>query len=85
MQTVDELLDGVTFAAPMDRALLVARLGGQSREWDSLRAAVAKLQAAWDRLGACVDEFAPDMEACAEYSDMLDSAILAVFAALAGE
>lgn len=44
--------------------------------------ALAGLQAAWDSLSRCVDEFAPDdAAACGEYRDALDSAILAVIAA----
>lgn len=45
---------------------------------DLLRA-ISAMQVAWDRLGACVDEFAPDhLDACSEYHDLLDDAILSV-------
>lgn len=44
--------------------------------------ALAGLQAAWDSLGRCVDEFEPsDMSACSERRDALDTAILATLAA----
>lgn len=41
--------------------------------------AIAQLQHAWDRLCECADEFGTDAaDACAEYRDLLDTAILAV-------
>jgi hypothetical protein len=47
-----------------------------------LNQALAGLQAAWDGLSRCVDEFTPDdASACGEYRDALDTAILAVTAA----
>lgn len=40
-----------------------------------LETALARLQAAWDGLSRCVDEFAPhDADACSEYRDALDTA-----------
>lgn len=40
------------------------------------------LQSAWDALGRCVDEFTPDHDdACSDYHDALDTAILAVLTA----
>lgn len=50
-----------------------------------LETAVEQLRRAWDRLSACVDEFEPgDMQACGEYRDALDTAILAVLNAAKG-
>ncbi len=41
--------------------------------------AIGKMQIAWDQLGNCVDEFEPEyMDACSEYRDSLDDAILGV-------
>lgn len=55
---------------------------GALRRGQRLSQALAGLQAAWDSLGRCVDEFEPfDMSACAEHRDALDTAILAVLAA----
>lgn len=47
-----------------------------------LTGALAGLQAAWDALSRCVDEFAPDdADPCIDYRDALDTAILATIAA----
>jgi len=47
-----------------------------------LAGALAGLQAAYNALSRCVDEFSPDdAAACSEYRDALESAILAALAA----
>jgi hypothetical protein len=47
-----------------------------------LHGSLDHLQAAWGNVSSCADEFGTDAaDACAEYRDQLDTAILAVLAA----
>lgn len=48
-----------------------------------LVAAARSLEGTWDRLCRCVDEFGPKSDACGEYRDALDQAILGVIRAAA--
>lgn len=54
-------------------------------ELDELRRHGARVVEAWERLGQCEDEFAPDGDppACNEWRDALDTAIIRLSTALA--
>lgn len=59
------------------------RADEERRAWRArvteLEAAIERLRGAWVALGRCEDEFCPEQpEACSEYRDALDTAILAV-------
>lgn len=80
----------VTFATPLGSLFPIdcPRCQGSGREPSAddrsarIHAALAGLEHAWDKLSGCVDEFGTDAaEACAEYRDQLDTAILATLAA----
>lgn len=73
---------GVVFPTRCPRCQGSGREPSAADRSERLHGALVGLQAAWDSLGRCVDEFEPsDMSACAAYRDALDTAILAVLTA----
>lgn len=73
---------GVVFPIDCPRCQGTGREPSVADRQSRLTQALVGLQAAWDALERCTDEFEPqDMSACTEYRDMIDNAILNVLAA----
>lgn len=73
---------GVVFPVDCPRCQGTGKEPSAAERSARLQTTLAALQAAWEHVSSCTDEFGHDAaNACAEYRDQLDTAILAVLAA----
>jgi hypothetical protein len=73
---------GLVFPIDCPRCLGTGKEPSAAERSTRLHHDLDRLQAAWDNVSSCADEFGTDAaDACAEYRDQLDTAILAVLQA----